>query len=737
MAQREHSIDDIAAATGGERSAMSRQAKKEAWPFRVEPGSAKRRLYVYASLPKAMREALDKQVFDQAFSEARQATSTAVIAKPASAPSPRADGAIVIGGLVRKARDHKDLTDIDRARQEGALILCRAIDEAISQMDCSAKKAMTGMATRILNRSDSQELVAAAAITYVKPRKNGQTVDSLVSRLQKMYAAYLAGQKEGDVARYLVPGQRESEGFDPLDIRAFLLHFCKPSRPEVIQAWRDAAPWYAENGLHYPAKDTFYRIERALPVTVKCRGRMTGAAYTALLPYVSRDVSMFHANDIWVGDGHTFKARIKNPVTGKAFRPEVTLIIDWVSRKIVGWSVDLAESTIAVSAALRDAQLKTRSRPLIYYSDNGSGQKGKKIDHPITGTAARQGFAHETGIPGHPQGRGIIERVWPSILIPLAKQYPTCLTKDMDRDTIRRVTGALAKSERAGEESALLPTFEQFIADLTAAIDRYNAEHAHSELGGMTPNQAYDARLDPESIIAGVTNEEIHTMWMPEVIRTPQRGLIELFNNEYFMGELPDILAEGEKVRVRYDIHDAGSVLLLRMDGREIGRAEWEGNKVAAFPVPEVEQKRHERARGIKKKAQREIDRADAELGNAIEGDYHQEVPVMEIPSGNVVQIAPGASAPPGERQNSEQRLAAMGDYSRLAWLAEHPEDWTPEYRRYLAMKVQQGSRVIEEALEDFGLWGEIENFAPQGDSDHQRAEARDESYKVAAVSGN
>ncbi len=39
----------------------------------------------------------------------------------------------------------------------------------------------------------------------IKPRKTGQTVASLLSRLQKMYAAYTQGRIEGDSMRYLVP----------------------------------------------------------------------------------------------------------------------------------------------------------------------------------------------------------------------------------------------------------------------------------------------------------------------------------------------------------------------------------------------------------------------------------------------------------------------------------------------------------------------------------------------------
>lgn len=651
--------------------------------------------------PKAILEQIQAAELQQHLST----TPNVAIATPdvAIKSMPSVPGICRAGGLSRKARKDADLTDTDRTRRDGAMILCRAIDTAIAQADCSAKRAIMELAGRVIDGSAHPELISAANITYAKPRKTGQTVASLVSRLQKMYAVFKTGAQEGDACAYLVPGKREKEGQSPEDVRAFLIHYCRPSRPPVTEAWRAAADWYQLQGLRYPSKDTFYRIEKSLPVTLKYRGRMTGGQWRTLLPYVNRDVSMFHANDIWVGDGHSFKAKVQHPIHGQAFTPEVTLLIDWVSRKIVGWSVDLAESTLAVSAAFRHAQVQTRARPLVYYSDNGGGQTGQYIDCEIHGTLARQGIAHETGIPGNAQGRGIIERIWQVTLIPLARTYPTCTWKGADKETVRKALVAINKKDGA----RLLPSFGQFVADIDACINKYNSSHPHRELNGMTPDQAYQAKLDPDSIYFGPSDSDINTLWMPEVSRAPQRGVVSLFGNEYFNADLVDVLEEGEKVRVRFDIHNANQVWLLRMDGRFICTAEWDGNKRAAFPVPFVEQKRADRAAGKIKRGERIIEEAQAELGNMLEGDFTQEVPVMSIPESNIIQIA---ASEPNERQE-KPNLAAMGDYSRLAWLAEHPEDWTPEYRRYLAMKVQQGSRVIEEALEDFGLWGEIENF--------------------------
>jgi putative transposase len=409
-----------------------------------------------------------------------------------------------------------------------------------------------------------------------------------------------------------------------------------------------------------PAQDTFYRIAAVLPEVKKQRGRMTGAAWRALLPYTERDVSMFHSNDIWVGDGHSFKARVQSPIHGQAFRPEITIILDWVSRKIIGWSIDLAESTLAVSAAFRDAQIRTRARPLVYYRDNGSGQTGKLIDCEIHGALARQGIASETGIPGNPQGRGVIERLWQTVFIPLAATYPTFIGEREDKDTARKVAARIAKAQRAGLAPGDLPTWPQFLEDLARCIKAYNEGHQHRALQHRTPGAVYAERLDPTSEVFKLDDSEIGELWMPEVARTPARGLIQLFGNHYFLPGLVDLLPDGASVRVRFDIHDAQRVWVLAMNGRLLGVATWNGHRKAAFPVPFIERKRAERAAGVRARALRTIERAEAdaqapeptavtlpEAGNAV-------TVAATVAASNVHFLAPGALRPAVARAQLE-----------------------------------------------------------------------------------
>lgn len=604
-------------------SAVMRAAKKNLWVSRRKL-RGKGAEYALRSLP----EATQRHILGLAF-----AAPAALPLPDESAPLPAVQSpanAVTVRGQVRRRRDETALDDAQRGYRDGALVLCRAIEAAMAATGCSVKRACRELAERLVCGQTSLELQDAASITYVKPRRNAPLLgglDAQTSRLQKMMAFFEQGRLAGDVGLFLVAGKREKEGHNPVHVAAFLRFYCLPTRPPVSEAYRNMKPWLAERGIDVPSYSTVTRIEQSLPVIVKYRGRVTGSEWRGLKPYIDRDVSMFHANDIWVGDGHSYKAKVQHPIHGQPFTPEITFIIDWVSRKIVGWSVALSESTVAVSDAFRHAQLTTRARPLVYYSDNGSGQTGKMIDCPIAGTLARQGIAHETGIPGNPQGRGILERLWQVTLIPLARTYPTCTWRGSDQNATTKMLKLLNRKDQGG---ITIPSFRQLLDDVDRTVRTYNLEHEHRELSGNTPEDEYQARLDRDSIVFGPTDSEIHALWMPEVVRKPTRGLVSLFGNVYFKRDLVDLLPEGAKVRVRYDLHDAGKVWLLTLDGVFVGEAVWHGNSREAFPVPKMDKLRAERAAGKIRRGEEIIAEAQAELSDVIDMAPAVTMPVAQ-----------------------------------------------------------------------------------------------------------
>jgi len=223
---------------------------------------------------------------------------------------------------------------------------------------------------------------------------------------------------------------------------------------------------------------------------------------------------------------------VRKPITGEAFAPEVTVIIDAASRFIVGWAFSLSENQIAVSEALGQGMLK-HGKPLIYYSDNGSGQTAKTIDCPAGGMLARLGVRHETGIPGNPQGRGLIEGLWDITTIAVAKTLPTFQGTGMDGDTLRKNTQAINKAKRKGEVPEFVTPWPVFIEKCEARFEWYNTQHQHSELGGKTPAEVYHANFD-ERWACRLTEDETVNLYRPWRIRTPIRGEVRWNNNIYF-----------------------------------------------------------------------------------------------------------------------------------------------------------------------------------------------------------
>ncbi|MNS86883.1 hypothetical protein D3C72_1208010 [compost metagenome] len=144
-----------------------------------------------------------------------------------------------------------------------------------------------------------------------------------------------------------------------------------------------------------------------------------------------------------------------------------------------------------------------------------------------------------------------------------------------------------------------LPSWQQLLDAVAQEVDKYNHSHEHSALPKyqgkhLTPAQYRKAVLETEGDeIEYLTELELREMFMPEEIRVARRGWVAVNRNEYFSEDL--ISVDGEKVRVAFDTHDANEVIVRRMDGTYVCTAIWNGNKVAAVPVNEMQKAQKER----------------------------------------------------------------------------------------------------------------------------------------------
>lgn len=442
-----------------------------------------------------------------------------------------------------------------------------------------------------------------------------------------------------------------------------------------------------------------HRARRALPKVDKTgliKARHTGAERDAKLPYKRRDTTVLAPNDVWLIDGHTFKAKVRHPFHGQPFAPEVTVVIDAADRYIVGWSISLSENTIAVGDAVRVAVTRAGTTPAMIYSDGGAGETGKMLDCPMAGIYNRLGISHPVGLPGKPQGHGLIERSWRTTMIRAARQYGSYQGGDADSHTVRNVRLELGREataiKRAAADgsvvklSAKVPGWQQFMADVAAEVQRYNTTHRHRGLPKhtsgphtgkhMTPAEARAVMAQPIDDVLRVDHATALHLFMPAQVRTPTRGWVTLENKQYFNQDLMAHGVDGERCRVHYDIHDPAHVWVWTLAGDFVCQAQLEGNTIDYMPQSALELAREKRVRSAIKRLEQKIDTANAELN-----------PMLQAPVAGMVFDAPqraaelaaaqaGTATPPQALATGARPVFFDSAADRYEWLMQHPAAW-------------------------------------------------------------
>ncbi|WP_306553412.1 Mu transposase C-terminal domain-containing protein [Acidovorax sp.] len=484
------------------------------------------------------------------------------------------------------------------------------------------------------------------------------------------------------------------------------------------QLGRDFDSWKALYARARRALDKFGKSHQANTALIKARFA-AGAQRDAQLPFKWRDDSVLACNDVWMIDGHTFKAKVRHPDHGAPFAPELTMCIDPSCKFITGWSVNLSENVRAVGDALRHG-IGLWGVPAILYGDNGAGETARQIDCPIDGLCARLGIDHRTGIPGKPQGHGGIERVWQTVAINCARQFGSYQGKDVDGGTFRKVAAELQKEQRAvrraeqtGEVvvlSSKVPTWQQFIDAVEKAVHEYNHEHRHRKLPKradgkhMTPAEAWAAKYKrDEQVLLGAL--ELRQMFMPAVLRTAKRGQVTFFNQTYAAPELMRRDVDGREVSVRYDIHDPSFVLVYTLGGEYVCEAKFEASRRDFFPTPVIDMAREKRVKAAVKRREQQIDLALREL-QPTEQPAQYSLPEPDAPflvvQPNVEALSPTllpSSSTDEVAQAASGRPFFDAPSDRYEWLMAHRSEWTEQDTAWLHQYV---SSEDYEGLADF-----------------------------------
>lgn len=483
--------------------------------------------------------------------------------------------------------------------RKGVLI---ALDTLMRRSGYPLKKAARTLITMARTGEAGQQLTGM--LKMARDERGRTSIDGLPS--ERSLLRFVEYERAG----MLAPKRRERDMSVPPWAPAFLSFYQRPEKPTVEHAYRQFMKQVGTDTV-----PTIWQVRRFLAkvgnVTIEA-GRMGERELKTLKPFIRRGFESMLPTDIYTADGHTFDAEIQHPLHGRPFRPEITSIADIATRKVVGWSIGLAESALAVLDALRAATCK-HGIASIFYVDNGSGYKNQMMNDVATGFMGRLGMTMMNSLPYNSQARGVIERLHQTIWVNAAKEINGYMGRDMDREAKHNVFKLSRKALKAkpGEVVQMpLIGWQAFVTFCEEKVAEYNdrphrslpkvTDPASGRRRHMTPNESWALAIENGWAPHTVADDEVRPLFRPQVLRTIRRCEIELFGNRYFSKVLEEF--HTEQLRIGYDIHDPDKVWVYDPDGRFICTAELDANKRDYVPKSVQQQAHEKRAAGREKR---------------------------------------------------------------------------------------------------------------------------------------
>lgn len=580
----------------------------------------------------------------------------------------------------RRALKTSSLSARQRAVMEARAAVLIAIDNVRIKDGSSRKQAITSFLNDPASHDFSNTVLATA-----NDKRSGNCKIS-----ERTVFRWFSFREKGLGA--LAPNTSKPSGRVPEWFPKFMRFYAQPHKPTITEALEKFTD-ELEPGAKPPSYDQCKRLIAKMGNVDKHKGREGPLTFKSRLAYVMRTTDDMLPGIVYTADGKTFDAEIADWDTGLPIKPEVTTIMDVATRRVVGLTVGRKENALDVVDALRRATM-AHGIPAIFYTDRGAGFKNKIFDETLTGFCARLSITKEHALPRNSQGRGLIERSHRTIWNKLAKDFPTYLGKDMDREASERVHKITRKEIKEFGFSRTLPTWEEFLDACQQAAAAYNRK-SHSKLPGkMSPDQYWALHEGREFKPILVTEEEADDLWRPYVIRRARRGMVEWNTNVYHSEHLRNY--HEMKVLVGYDRHDGSKVWVREIgennDGSEMGRlicvAQFTSNKERYFPLSAEQAAVEKRAKGRMKRVMQKVDAIEQELNPATLLEAHAR-PVMHLVEQTEPELIVETEQPP-----QPKKLKFSSDWDLAEWVIKNPERMEEHQRSYLEQCLRRDSFV-------------------------------------------
>ena len=214
-----------------------------------------------------------------------------------------------------------------------------------------------------------------------------------------IYDWFKARDERGVVALAPIP-PKEQQPIPPA-FADFLKYYALPSKPSIKDAHDQYLRAAETPGLHrmpLTLNQVTHIIRNRLNAIEKMVGREGLLTLRSRMAYVTRTDEGMWPTTIYSADGKTFDAEIADPVTKPPIRPEITTVIDTVTRKIVGISLARSENQRSVAEALRNSCC-SHGICAIFYVDRGPGFRNEALDADVGGLMGRLGITKMHAAP--------------------------------------------------------------------------------------------------------------------------------------------------------------------------------------------------------------------------------------------------------------------------------------------------------------------------------------------------
>ncbi len=695
-----------------DRSTIIRRGQREGWEFRPRVGRGGGKNWIIASMPKATRREIGEALISKPFPREALAVPDAieVTAPPCSEASlPDAFSEPLPPAFANTG----NLTEKQRAvmiARKGILMEVARLTAVMSKREAimSLEK---GWRDGTIEEGLRQKAIAAND-KVGKSANRGMSYSTIYNWLRQ----YEQGGEAALAPKHPGPDMRVPEW-----AAAFLFIYQTPQKPSIADAYRQFIKVWPGTP---PLEGAVRRFVNKIAMPDRERGRRTDNALLRILPHKRRDASGFWPGDIYTADGTTLDAEVQNPLTGKPFKPEVTMVLDVVTRRCVGISVGLAESALAVLDALRVACL-FGGVPAKLYTDNGPGYRNQLMGEHGTCMMDRLGITMTNSIPGRPRGKGLMERGVQTICVPLAKRLTTCTHADMDRDAAKKIFKITRAHIKQHGSSALMLTWAEFRVRIVARVDEYNntphrglkkiVDPKTGRLRHPSPNEAWEAfranGWEPFLVQEHLRDE----LFMPSEMRMVRNGEVQVLGSRYYSNELADF--HGERVEIRYDVWDASKIFVWSTSGQRICTAELDANVIPYFPKNRIEDAREKRAKAKISRLENKIQAIAPGTTVLLPESPHTYTLMADSltqPAQEPVVLETLFEQP---QEHSTKRPVFTSEFDRYVWLIQNTDKWTdhdaPWLEKYVA---SEGYKDLEDYYRPRGLaWGDTTSIA--GDS--------------------